>query len=370
MPKDLLKITNQIPTPFLFIEEKVLRRNISHIHDYADKHGFAVRPHIKTHKSLEIANMQLDSGAVGLAVAKVQEAEVMAKPGPVDFTIAYPAVGILRAQRIAKLSLKNPVRVAVDTEYAMEELACEAVKHDIVIGILVMFDAGLHRCGIADPNRVVKLSQFAQAHSGLRFDGIQMYLGHLYGDAAIDPQSFEQINQLWEPVYEALCNFGLKPETISSGSTPSLENTHLVRHINEIRVGTAILNDYFVLKFNHCTTKDCAARVVATVISDVVQGQVIIDAGSKALSAKQLLHNENLEMGYIPEYPQARIFRLHEEHGWVDVSSCDHPPKIGERLSIIPVNISLCINLYDYFYLITCDGRLQKKRVDARGCLV
>lgn len=370
MPKELLKITKHIPTPFLFIEEEVLRRNIGRIHDYADSQGFAVRPHIKTHKSLQIAGMQLDSGAAGLAVAKVQEAEVMAKLGPVDLTIAYPAVGISRAQRITRLSLKNPVRVAVDTKYAMEELAGEAVKHGTVIGILVMFDAGLHRCGIADPNRVVKLSQFAEARPGLRFDGIQMYLGHLYGDAARDPQSFERINQSWEPVYEALCNSGLKPETVSSGSTPSLKNTHLVRHINEIRVGTAILNDYFVLKFNHCATKDCAARVVGTVVSDVVQGRVIIDAGSKALSAKQLLRNKNLEMGAVVEYPDARITRLHEEHGWVDVSSCNHLPKVGERLSIIPVNVSLCINLYDHFYLITCDGSLQKQRVDARGCLV
>ncbi len=66
------------------------------------------------------------------------------------------------------------------------------------------------------------------------------------------------------------------------------------------------MNDYFVLKFNHCALEDCAVRVVATVISDVVPGQVIIDAGSKALSAKQLLRHKNLEMGYIVEYPNAR----------------------------------------------------------------
>ncbi len=67
-------------------------------------------------------------------------------------------------------------------------------------------------------------------------------------------------------------------------------------------------------------------RVVVTVVSDVVPGQVIIDAGAKALSANQLLRNENLEMGFIPEYPDARLFRLHEEHGWVDVSRCKAPP--------------------------------------------
>jgi D-serine deaminase-like pyridoxal phosphate-dependent protein len=135
-------------------------------------------------------------------------------------------------------------------------------------------------------------------------------------------------------------------------------------------VGTAILNDYFVLKFGHCTLDDCAARVVATVVSDTVPGQVIIDAGSKALSAKQLLRHETLEMGYIVEFPDARITRLHEEHGWVDVSRCDHQPRVGQRMSIVPVNVSLCINLYNHFYLITRNGKLKKERVDARGCLV
>jgi len=370
MPEELLNITESVPTPFLIIEEEIVRKNINRIHDYANPYGFAVRPHIKTHKSLGIARMQLGSGAVGLAVAKVEEAEVMARLGPVDITVSYPAVGSARTERLAKLSLKQNIRVAVDSEYLLKELGSAALKHGTTIGVLVIFDAGLGRCGTVDPGQIVTLSQHAETHPGLRFDGIQMYLGHLYGNAAGDPQSFERINRLWEPVYEALCTAGLQPETVSSGSTPSLENTHLVLYVNEIRVGTAVLNDYFLLKFDHCALKDCAARVVATVISNVVPGRAIIDAGSKALSAKQLLRHENLEMGFIVEYPDARITRLHEEHGWVDVSRCSRPPRIGERLSIIPVNVSLCVNLYDHFYLITPGASLRKERVDARGCLV
>ncbi len=370
MSEELLNITESVPTPFLLIEEEIVRRNISRIHDYANRHGFAVRPHVKTHKSLCIARMQIDSGAVGIAVAKVGEAEVMAKLGNADITVAYPAVGIARAERLAKLSVKQNVRVAADSEYVMNELADAAAKHNVTIGILVMFDAGLHRCGVADPGEIVKLAQCAETHAGLRYDGIQMYLGHLYGDAARNLKSFERINQLWDPVYEALSAAGLQPGIVSSGSTPSVANTHLVNHVNEIRVGTAVLNDYFVLKFDHCALRDCAARVVATIVSDVVPGQVIIDAGSKALSAKQLLRHENLEMGYIPEYPEARIFRLHEEHGWLDVSHCNRPPRVGTRLSIVPVNVSLCVNLYDHFYLLTRGGILQKERVDARGCYV
>lgn len=370
MPEDIINLTANVPTPFLVLEEKALQRNIRRIHSYADSYGYKVRPHVKTHKSVRIAGMQMEAGACGIAVAKVGEAEKMTGDGGAGVTIAYPALGPRRAERIASLAKQHAVRVAVDSEYLMDELSAAALTHHSVIGIHVMFDAGLHRCGVAYAEEVLALARYAEKTSGLRYEGIQLYLGHLYGNAANDPQSYERINEQWQPVHAALCKAGLGPRTVSSGSTPSLFNTHRVGHVSEIRVGTAYLNDYFVLKFRHCELEDCAARVVATVVSDRVPGQVIIDAGSKALSAKQLLRNENLEMGCVCEYPRARIFRLHEEHGWVDVSRCGNPPAIGQRMSIIPVNIALCMNLFDSFYLVGADGSLRKEMVDARGCCV
>jgi len=142
-----LEIIKSIPTPFLLVEEKIVIRNITRIHEYANRHGFAVRPHVKTHKSLHIARMQIDFGAVGIAVAKVGEAEIMAKPGNIDITVACPAIGPDSAEKIAKLSWKQKIRVAADSEYGMNELSNAAVNHNN-IGILIMFDAGLHRCGV------------------------------------------------------------------------------------------------------------------------------------------------------------------------------------------------------------------------------
>jgi len=370
MQADLATIAEDMPTPFILVEERIVRNNLRRIHDYAVRHVLAVRAHVKTHKSRTIARMQMDAGAVGIAVAKADEAAVMAGLGNVDMTVAYPAVGKVRADKIARLAGTHRIRVAVDSQYVMEGLADAATTHGVEIGICVMFDAGLHRCGVSDPAVVVRLGRYAQQCPVLRYDGIQMYLGHLYGDAANAPESFERINRTWEPAHAALCSAGLTPEMASSGSTPSLFNSHRIHHVTEIRVGTAVVNDYFVLRFGHCRLEDCALRVVGTVVSDALPGQVLIDAGSKALSAKQLLRHRDLEMGYVVEYPDARVVRLHEEHGWVDVSRCTDPPGTGDRMSIIPVNAALCINLHDHFYLLTETGRLQKERVDARGCLV
>ncbi|MGD9210538.1 MAG: alanine racemase [Desulfobacteraceae bacterium] len=368
--KNIPSATAKLPTPFLLVEEEILHANILRIHAYAHQHGFAVRPHVKTHKSLTIGRMQMEEGAVGITVAKEEEAHIMSAIANKDITVAYPALGDYRTDRLAELSLQHNIRVAADSKYALDELARAAKKHQTVMGILIIFDAGLHRCGLSAPKEVVNLARYAHDHPQLRFDGIQMYLGQLYGDPARDPTRFAEINRDWEKVYQTLCHKGLKPQTVSSGSTPSLFNTHLVSHITEIRVGTAYLNDYFVVKFDHCAIEACAAKVVAQVVSNAVSGQVIIDAGSKALSAKQLLSYETLEMGYILEYPQARIFRLHEEHGWIDVSRCPEPPRLGERLTIIPVNVALCMNLYNHFYLLTCNGKVRREKVHARGCCV
>ncbi|MDH4317147.1 MAG: alanine racemase [Desulfobulbaceae bacterium] len=370
MTTSRLQAAKEVPTPFILIKENVLRQNIFQINSYAKKHGYFVRPHIKTHKSSTIASMQMeDDVVIGFAASKVGEVEALSETVMGDILMAYPTLGVQRLEYLVRLSYKSNIIVAIDTEYALKMLARVAKSYDAIIGVLVIFDAGLHRCGISDPKRILELVRFAANHPNLRFDGIQMYLGHLYGNDALSHESFTQINNIWEPVYDILIKNELRPTIVSSGSTPSLYNTHLISHVTEIRVGTAYLNDYFVLKFNHCKLESCAAMVVSRVISDIVDGQVIIDAGSKALSAKQLLRNENLEMGYVLEYPEARIFRLHEEHGWVDVSRCPKAPSIGECISIVPVNVALCMNLFDTFYLYTEEGNLQKEKIEARGCV-
>ncbi len=369
-PDNLFRQTANIATPGLVIMEPVLEKNIRHIHAYADAHGFRVRPHVKTHKSRCITRMQMAAGAYGIAVAKAGEAKALTEKPGTDITVAYPALGDERIKTIAELAARHTVRVAADDVYLMDRLAETALAHHATIGILIIYDAGLHRCGTAVADEMAFLARRAQNTPGLRYDGIQLYLGHLYGDTARSPESFDKINAMWGPAYQALCRAGLEPATVSSGSSPSLFNTHKINHVNEIRVGTAYLNDYFELKFGHCTLDKCAGRIIATVISDKVPGQVIIDAGSKALSAKQLLRHEKMEMGYVCEYPNARIFRLHEEHGWVDVSHCKTPPGLGQRISIIPVNMALCMNLFNDFILLKKDGTMVKESIQARGCLI
>jgi D-serine deaminase-like pyridoxal phosphate-dependent protein len=137
--------------------------------------------------------------------------------------------------------------------------------------------------------------------------------------------------------------------------------------ITEIRPGSYVFNDANTARGGHCRLADCAARVVTTVVSDAVPGQVIVDAGSKALARDQCIPQPVAGYGFVLEYPQARIKSLSEEHGQVDVSQCPHRPRIGECVSIIPNHICPAVNLTDFMWLRTADGNLRELPVDARG---
>ena len=123
----------------------------------------------------------------------------MAAIDNLNILVAYPAVGATRARSLARLARHHHISVAADTEYLIDELAAAAGKPKTTIGIFVMFDAGLHRCGVSDPGQVVRLANCAASRKGLHFEGIQLYMGHLYGDAARSDERFDQVKPVVGP---------------------------------------------------------------------------------------------------------------------------------------------------------------------------
>jgi D-serine deaminase-like pyridoxal phosphate-dependent protein len=114
---------------------------------------------------------------------------------------------------------------------------------------------------------------------------------------------------------------------------------------------------------------DCAAAVIATVVSNAVRDQVVIDAGSKTLGADRCVPKPDSGHGFVLEHPEAKITVLSEEHGQIDVSRCPTRPRIGDQITVIPNHICPCINLQDFVWLQLPDGTLESLSVDARGRL-
>jgi len=354
-----------LPTPSVVIDEEVAMRNVRKLADYTARHNLKVRPHTKTHKSIRMARAQLAAGAAGLTVAKVGEAEVMAEAGN-DILIAYPALDPARTGRIAQLAKGRTVRLAIDSTLAAEALGAAARSADVTLGILIDVDTGFHRTGVQSPEAALALAQLVDRTGGLRVDGLFTFPGHLRVSKDEKDEALAFVNQRLGEAAALLKQHGLRVEIVSGGSTPSAYDSHRVAAYTEIRPGTYIYNDMNCVYAGACTLDEVAVKVLCTVISDAVPEKVVLDGGTKTFTSDRNGPRPDSGHGYIVQYPEAKIVRLSEEHGEVDVSQCAKRPKLGERVEVIPNHVCPCINLHDAYWL-RSGGELQRLPVDARG---
>lgn len=362
------KLADKIATPALMAAMPTVRDNIAKLHGYAREHGLKVRPHSKTHKSIFFGQLQLEAGAVGLTVAKVGEAAVMANVAN-DLLLAYPALDVPRRDALVRIARDKSFRVAVDSTFAAERISESAAKAGVEIGILVDVDVGMHRTGVQSPAAALELAQAVTRLPGVRLDGILCYPGHIFSPLSEQIPALQRVAAILEETLRLWTASGLEAKIVSGGSTPTAYQSHLVPGLTEIRPGTYIFNDMNTVHGGYCTIDEVAARIVCTVVSNAVPGQVVIDAGSKTLTSDRCFPAPDSGHGCVVEYPGAKITKLSEEHGQVDISGCDRVPKLGERVSVIPNHICPCVNLQDQIWLIEPGQHLDAIRVDARGRL-
>lgn len=357
-----------LPTPVLVVDATIVRRNIAGMAHYAENHGLGLRPHTKTHKSRMLAQLQMDAGAIGLTVAKVGEAEAM-RSVAADVLMAYPAVDQARCERISQLARSNTIRVAVDSTTAVETLAAASRHADSTIGLLVEIDVGMGRTGVTSAVETLSLAQLIDRTPGVRLDGLMCYPGHIWASSTQQQPSITAVDVALREAVERWKDHGLAAPIVSGGSTPTARQSHLMKSITEIRPGTYIFNDMNTVRGGYCAIDDCAARIICTVVSTAVKNQVVIDGGTKTFTSDLCIPARESGHGHVVEYPEAKVSRLSEEHGQVDVSLCSRRPKIGERVTVIPNHVCPCINLQDAFWWIEPDGPVRQITVDARGRL-
>src|SRR5262249_28829325 len=292
-----------------------------------DQHELDIRPHTKTHKSRQMAALQMEAGAVGLTAAKVGEAELMAEVSD-DVLVAYPAIDPPRTARLAHLARHATVRVAVDSKDGARLIGEAANRAKVTIGILVDLDVGLGRTGFQKPSEALKLAQYVDATPGLRLDGLFCYPGHINVPADQQAPALRAVSDKLTETLNLWADHGLQARIVSGGSTPTAFQSHQVPEYTEIRPGTYLYNDMNTVRGGYCTMEGCAAHIICTVVSPAVPGQVVIDGGSKTLTSDRCAPAPDSGHGYILEYPQAAITRLSEEHAQVDIRACPTAPQL------------------------------------------
>src|SRR5262249_6475095 len=263
------------------VDLDVLERNLSRMGDYCRSKSLRLRPHTKSHKIPELAKRQIASGAQGITVAKIGEAEVMLNSGITDILIAYPIVGKEKAENLAELAERADITVSLDSEEAARSISDEARNRNVRVGILVELDVGFGRCGLANGEELLALAQRIADLPGLAFKGLMFFPGHFQVGKEERARLLTGVNGLLTDVMKRFEQAGLAIQTVSGGSTPTALEGHLFHGVNEIRPGMYIFNDRNMMGIGVARLEDCALSVVTTVVSTSVSGRAIIDGGSK-----------------------------------------------------------------------------------------
>jgi D-serine deaminase-like pyridoxal phosphate-dependent protein len=344
-------------TPALVVDEAILDANIARMADFTSRAGLVLRPHVKTHKSLEIARRQRAAGAQGITVATLSEALVFAEAGFDDIFVAYPLwIDDFRGAALEDLLERSSIMVGIDSADAVSQLAREGFASRTNFSVMVEVDSGHHRSGVqpADAGQLAA----AALDAGLAVAGVFTFPGHSYSPDARSSAAKDEHDAL-EAAVDSLADRDIPARVVSGGSTPSLEfATSSV--LTEVRPGVYVFGDAQQWELGTCAPETIALTALATVMSRSPD-HLILDTGSKVLGADRAAYSTGF--GRLLDHPDARLTGLSEHHG--TVIGVDLP--IGTRVRVVPNHVCATVNLADEYLVHSPDSALSTWPVDARG---
>jgi len=351
---------DDLDTPCLVIDEALALANIAAMARACADAGVALRPHAKTHKSLLFSQAQMDAGAVGLTCAKVSEAERVAPAGSSVF-VAYQVLGEGKRRRLAALRERNDVITGVDSAHAIAEAALVGTRAN-PLPVRIEVDTGTHRTGVS-PAEVPSLAVQIGRCPTLRLDGLYSFEGHVYNSSsaaereriardavALLVEASRAITSDWEALARSV------------GATPAVPYYLRAAGATELRPGAYVFMDANQVSLG-AYWEQCAATVLATVVSTPTESRAVVDAGTKTLAADG-----------VPRGKVARVLghnlwvtRASEEHGIIECKG-DHGLSVGQRVRLVPWHVCPVVNLADRFALLAPDSGVRWCPVDGRGC--
>ena len=329
-------------TPFLEVDLDKVERNIARMQRYCDEHGLALLAHSKTHKLPQIAALQVAAGARAVVCQKLGEAEVMQAAGITDILIPYPLVGEAKVRRLAALAEHARVTVAVDSPEVARGLA------GIEVDVLVDCDTGFGRTGAQSVDDAAALAELVDGLPGLRFAGLMTH--PTPADGTFLAAARREIERR-----------GLEVGRVGGGGTPGSLRTHTHPELNELRVGVYVYGDCRTIAAGVIEPEDCALRVRTTVVSRPTATRAILDAGSKTLTSDDGPDG----YGLVVEYPEARLVKVSEEHGHLELSGPG--PALGEVVTVIPNHACVVSNLHDQVVVRRGGEAVEVWPIAARG---
>lgn len=358
-----------LDTPVLLVDLDQLERNIDKMAVLVREAGVKLRPHTKTHKTPEVARLQLDRGATGITVAKLGEAEVMAEAGCLDILIANEVIGEHKVERMARLSKKANLRSCVDSLEGAELLSRVAQRLGVRFTILLDVNTGLDRTGLS-PTDAAKLGEQIADLPGLDLIGVFSYAGYKPGIPLESERRkwAEQEATIAVSVAKQLQSAGIEATEVSVAGSSSAPFAVSVPGVTEVRPGQYVFNDMNMQRMGMCELSDCALTIQARVISRPAPDRAVVDAGSKVLTTeRRIIEGQDPGFGSVKGYEGVRIDALWEEHGVLQLDDAGRELRVGDVVEIIPNHVCPTVNLADSWYGVR-DGVVEREfAVAARG---
>jgi D-serine deaminase-like pyridoxal phosphate-dependent protein len=347
---------HDLVTPALILDLPAARRNITKMADRLKTMPAKLRPHIKVHKSPELARMQVDAGAIGISTATIWEAIVMVRSGIDSVFLVNTLAGREKLVALAEIAREAEVMVAVDDAQNAADIAAAARAAGSMIGVLIEVDTGMDRAGVDTPDQAVQLAQRLAEMGGIKLLGVTGYEGHcsLTPERDLRAQRQRTAMGLLVAAAEKIRAAGLACPIVSAGGTATWDWTASTLGVTEIQAGSYAVMDNF--HFPMAGDFEHALTVMATVISRPPD-RVIIDAGNKSLGAPALSSIRGHDL---------TAMRFDEEHG-IFVAGADYPLHVGDVVELVPGYAPGTVNWYDAYHVVDGDRVVDIWPVIPRG---
>jgi D-serine deaminase-like pyridoxal phosphate-dependent protein len=365
-----------LETPRLVLDPDRLEKNCAAMRARCNALGVALRPHLKTAKSVDVARIAT-GGAGGITVSTLKEAEHFASAGYRDILYAATIVPTKLAHAARIMDLGCDLTLVADSPEVIAAASDFASQRKITLSFLIEIDCGEHRSGLpAGSPEIVALARAINAAPGLRLRGVMTHAGHSYGPsnpADVVPIAAAERDAAVNAA-NAIRAVGLPCDIVSIGSTPTVLYADHLRGVTEVRAGIYMLWDLAQLSRKVCRIEDIAVSVLASVIGHNGAGRsLILDAGALALS-KDIGANKYLPdagYGYVCDVRRTqRLGKLsvdvvHQEHGTVAVDDgtwFERLP-VGSLVRVLPNHACITCAAYDAFDVVrgeTVVGRFPR----------
>jgi len=347
--RDLTK--DLLPTPCMVVDLEMFNANVQHMAETAKANGINVRPHVKIHKSVDVAKRQIAAGAIGLTCATIAEAELFSGVGIQGVLWTKQPVGFNNIQRAVALAKKDPTFMLVtDDAQVVDWLEAAAAAHNAKLKILVSVYAGMTRQGIDGGQSAVELAQKISSSKRLQFEGFMAYSGnaaHTKGFEARRKASMDVLAGARESKSLAL-KAGLPVNIMTGGSTGTYNIDHETG-LSELESGTYVFMDteYFIVggkdgDMNRYNDWQPALTVMATVDSQHHPNIITTDYGTKALAKKT---------DEVKGMPWLEVGTGGAEYGALKWKDGEQAPKLGDRIEIYCTNLDQSTNAFDRYYV-------------------